>query len=476
MIENEKIKVTDFENFKRASHTLATLFGTDKLTSALEGFVSDALGHTTDPDWVSIAALHKMRNHPGVYLGERTISGIVRRADLYSVSHDDPKIKAETEEWLWPLLPKLLSVAARAFSYGSNVAIFTWDRETLQTRVPKADGSGTRARNVQEHTHYVKVSEVRSDDVDEVEVDDSGDELVSLTTGGRKYDASRAHVFVWDQEFGSWRGRSALRRAWRDYCEYLIVKLLYARYLERSVDSPRVGRAPEGKVDLGDGKGEISLTDLMTELLMALRGSGVVTLPSRFDKEGNQLYDVKTLDLPDRTEAFQKAIGLYTVNILISYLVAPGLVGMEELGAAAGKVLDGMIREFIEDLATWAAAELTEIVSVVHAANYDPQKVSPPEIEATDVGKAAARKIMQSVLQLANAQPEGEIAQVTDVPKALDQLGVPTRLDGPLVGDAKAKGGPGRPREPTSDREERREDARTEEGEEATGAPDEGDE
>lgn len=459
----EHTSPVDLNQFTRANAFLGQIpsrFG------GLSSWVNQVVSYATDPRLVPQIALEAMKSHPVVYLGDRLMTGIIRRPDIYSVTHADPRIVKETEEWLYPLLPSLLQAFARAYAYGAVAVIFDWDESKLKTRVPTGSGIGTRARNIPGHRHYSKAHEVRRDDV-EVEVE--GDEVVSVTYAGTRYPSSRSDLLLWDDEFGQLVGQGATRRAWRDYCSAMILDQLESCYLERSVDNPRVAFAPDGEVEI-DGE-KISVPEYVGRLLAALQGSGSVVFPQSFDSNGNAQYSLETLDIPDREGIWAQAIGRRETRILIAYL---GLVGTGDLAAAASKTLDGLLKEFIQDIAVWVASSLNKFVEIVHAKNYDPDKVTPPEIEATDVGKASAKKLLAEVLRIVGSPG---VSQWLDVPKALDRLGVPvldSALEPSSAAPPPAAAPPGRPREPAGDREERRDDARTPEGEDATGAPDEG--
>ncbi|HBP18001.1 MAG TPA: hypothetical protein DEA08_09435 [Planctomycetes bacterium] len=456
----------DLAPFARTSAVLAGLQPPHSHT--LEAWVSRQVSHDTDPRQVPLAALQSMGTHPIVYLAERTISGVMRRPDLYYVRHPDKRIVKETEEWLWPILPAVLSAAARAYAYGSVPVIFNWGREDLRIEVPRDDGS-VRGRPLKGHTHYVSAHEVSPAEATIVARDDV---LRAVRIGKRSYRANRAHVFRWDPEFGSWIGQGARRRAWRDYCKSLIVDLLQAQYLERSVDSPRVAWAPGGTQKVNGA--EVPNSRYVNQLLATLRGSGSVTFPSTRDNNGNRRYELDVLNLPDRKDVWHQALNRHDGGILKAYLVPPSLAGVEDLAAAGARVLDGMLREFIQDLAQFASDNLTELVAIVHSANHDPSRVPPPEILAFEV-PAAIRKLYLEVLRLVSASGREEApADWVDVPALLDQLGVPLRT-APLQREGKARGaGPGRPRDMTGERQERRESARTPAGEDATGAEEEG--
>ena len=452
----------DLAPFVRASQNTKTLGA--QYSHALEQWVQSQVRQGIAPGHVPLRALQVMGTHPVVYLAEQTITGLIRRPNLYYVSHPDKRVVKETEEWLWPLLPAVLSVAARAFAYGSVPVVFNWGLEDLRVQVPRGAEPGTRNRTLKGHVHYVSAHEVWPGDV-EVEIEN--DVLQAVRFDGRRYRADRAHVFRWDPEFGSWAGQGARRRAWRDYCKSLIVSLLQSRYLERSVDSPRVAYAPPGTQKV-DGE-DVPNIRHVNQLLMALRGSGAVTFPSTRDASGNRRYELDVLDLPDRKDVWHQALNRYDGGILKAYLVPPSLAGIEDLAAAGARVLDGMLREFIQDLATFAAVNLTGLVEIVHAMNHDPAKVPAPEILAYEV-PAAVRKLYLEVLRLIGAAGREEApADWVDVPALLDQLGVPLRTTS-VRSEGKPGSPTGRPPDLTSDREERRESERSHEPARSTGS------
>lgn len=462
----------DLKKFKRAA--VRAVGPRARLTAAFELHAFAQLGYGLDPASVPVDALRVMfRTCPAAYLAAQTIGGIVRRPDMFSVRHADPQIVAETEAWLWPVLPRLLAGASRGFVYGNVACVLDWTRRTLRLEVPTKKGDKTRRKKVA-HTHFGKAFEIHPD-ATLYNLDEQG-EILSVTILGETYSASRVAAWIWDPEFGEINGQGACQRAWLPYCIYLIVRLLRDKYLERSVDSPRLAFTPEGKVEL-DGR-EVDIPDYVVDLLHDLQGAGAAALPSVTYGDGKPKYDVKTLDLPDRRAIWAEALDRCEAEIFKAFLVPPGVDALEDAGGGGARALDGMLREFIENLATFAASGLTRLCETVHAKNYDPEEVDPPYVESTDVGKAAARKVYQDVLNMANSAARGEIAMRADVPKLLDKLGIPLR-EAPIdpfgeddpPEDAEAAT-PGRPRDPAGQREERREDSRTDEGEEDTGGDD----
>lgn len=464
----------DLSKFRRTISLSIGGGGYGRLTMALELHTIAQLGYGLDPRSVPVVALQLMETCPAVYLAKRTVTGIIRRPDLYSVEHPDPKIKAETEAWLWPILPDLLSGAAAGFDYGSVVCVLDWERRTLRFQVPTStDPTKPRAKTVVDHTHYAAAYEVHPDETT-YELDQAG-KIAGVQTGGGRYGADRIAPWVWDPEFGSVCGTGAKRRAWRPYCQFLIDSLLRDKFLERSVDSPKLVFTPSGTVEIDGEDKEIS--DHVVDLMMEVRGGGFVPLPGvRYDGDkGERKYAVEQLEVSgDAAPVFDQALNRTEADIFIAYLVSPTLSGgLDDVGGAASKTLDGMLREHIEDIACYAAGGLTRLVGIVHRANYG-EDVEPPTVAYTDVGKAAARKIMLSVLQLANTAARGEVALMTNMPVLLDKLGIPLReppLD-PFTQPDPSGAEPGRKPEPAGDREGRREDAATENGEEDTGDED----
>lgn len=437
-----------------------------------------------DPDAVPFSVLRAVGRHPVCYLAQRTLTGIVRRPDLYSVDHDDPAIKAETEAWLWPLLPDLAAAFARAFVYGSSAVALDWERGPLRFRVPAADGRSSRRRTAKDFTRYVRVRPYRNDSVTLFLNRDN--DVVGLRATdplggvGGDFAGDRAAVFVWDAEPEQpFAGQGALRRAWAPLLDEALTRWMQNQSLERHTSPPRIGYAPVGKTDLGDGAGPQNNVDILAQQMVALAGGGVVALPSSRDASGQLQWTIQLLETSSTpAETFDRAIGRCEARILMAFLLIPGLGGLDELAAAASKPLHGNLQEFIEDLGEGLAHHLNEIVARVHRKNH--ADVEPPRIVVGDVGKASARKTLLTLLQLATQAPAGEIAHRLNVPASLERVGAPIRDEAPtdLLATAAAAGQkapPGRPEAPAGDRQQRREDAITDDGEEAVGAPGEGD-
>lgn len=496
MAEPEKTP-TDFTKFRQTTRALVGLGGYSRLTAPLELYTIAQTGHGLDPRGVPVRALQVMSSHPAVYLAEQTIGGIVKRPDLFTVKHEDPAVIAQVDAWLRPILPDILAAAVRAFAYGSVALVFDWKRGPLRFKVPTSEGSAKagqpRAKTAATYTYFSRACEVHPDET-QVNLDEWGD-FNGITCFGGTVDKGRSYLWCWDPEFGDLQGQGARRRSWRDYCESLLIGLLQAKYLERSVDPLRVIYVPEGKVVV-DGV-EWDIPAYMTDLLMSAQGSGALAIPSTRWKtndgpnQGERQYELNAFELPDRSTVWRSALNRADSNIMLGYLVAPSMAGVDDVDTAgASRTKETMLREFIENLAVWVATGLTRIVHKVQLANPNPPD-ELAEVVATDVGKAGARRILQTVLQIVAASPTSEVAIRTDVPAALDRLGVPVRDEAPpevqelldrekKAAEAKAadpfgKKPNGRPTDAAGKREDRRDAATTPDGAEDTGGKQERD-
>lgn len=465
----------DLEKFKpTAGAQLLASLGS-RVTATLELHTIAQLGHGADPAGIPVSALRLMSSHPAVYLAEATIGGIVKRRDLFTVVHPDPEVVAQTEAWLWPLLPKLAAAAVRGFSYGAVAVVLDWERGTLRYVAKDEDtDEEPELRAVDGFTFYSRAVEVHPD-VCEVVFDKDG-AVAGVSVGAKTYNRDRVALFVWDPEFGEVVGQGARRRAWADYCESLIVRLLRNKYLERSVDSPTVAFAPAGKVNVGGVDWEIP--DYVNYLLQTLRGAGTIVFPSARENngQGERKYSVEKLDSPDRRAIWSEALDRADSNVMLAFLVPPSTAGVEEQGGGgAARASVGMLKDHVQNLAEWVALELERLANTVHRANYSADESPAISIGVQDVGLAAAQRMALSVLQLVNANPAGEVARLSDVAMLLDKLGVPLRDDPLDVEDVLEEGAraTGRPLDRTSEREQRRENATTDEGAEDTGGADE---
>lgn len=457
----------DLSEFARSTWDLGGLSPSQFLSLAALG----AAGPHLRPDQVGCDVLDAMTYDPTLYNCIRIATAPAQDQELYYWKHDDPRYVAEAEAWSRPILPYLLPPAARAYAYGSVPVILDWDVSDLQTVVK--DEKGPRNRNLPNHVHYSSVHEVWPADAT---IRVQADRLISVSYGGSEYGGEgadslgsvRAFVAVWDMSFGRWCGNAALRRAYHDWFTGSLVRLWRARYLERSVDVPRVGFAPAGDIKIGGQT--LQATALLRSILMSLRNGSTVVLPSTMDGQGKNLWSVQPMDLPDRSDVWQKAIDHYDLMKARACLIPQDMTQD-----------DGQLHDVVQDVANFCAQFVTRVASVVHRMRYG-DSVPPPILVANDVPKFKKRILKDVLARVADAKQRlangkeytlGELVH----PEILDQLGVRARTVEEAAHEPDAGAPqqdttqqPGRPMQQSGERQQRRDQAQTDQAQNDTGA------
>lgn len=433
--------------------------------------VSGDLGDVFSPRSIPWRVIQDMGIDPVIYLGEKAITMPALDPELYYVRHADAAIRAETEQWLKPILKDLTAAVVRAFVWGSSAYVLDWAYQDLKVLVQR-EGSRPKRKTIPGHYHYSRVRSLYPGDVS-LEVDEAGD-VEGIHYGGITYTADRSYLSVWDAEFvGQHTGAGSRARAYSDYYMAKIVSLFQASYLERSVDSPRIGRAPAGNVKISGV--ETPATSVLNDALMGLKNGGACVLPSTAE-DGRPLWDVTPMDLPDRASIWQTTLARFDARKLLACLVPPSTVGLEDASFAGARIPAQMFVDFVQGVADFAAGELARVVETVHIVNHG-DRTPPPQVLAYKI-PAAKKKILLEVWRSVSALPrqldDGRTITLGDLVSEdiIDQLGIPRR-QAPAMGTPPADNPkPATPtRDTTSEREERRESAREPEGEDATGAP-----
>lgn len=466
----------DLSEFKRASFGGLNAAQIVTLIATVQG----EIGISTSPALVPLSVIEAMGWDGAVYLGEQAATTPAKSPELYYVRHPDPAIKAEVEEWLWPILPRLLPTILRAFAWGAIPYAMTWKVEDLKITVQRGGGK-PRAQTIKDFAHYVKVHEIWPGDVD-IELSDDGEDLVSLKALGKEYGENRAYVSVWDRAFGRWTGQGSRRRAYRPWYKSAMIELWQARYLERSVDAARIVRVPKGTTEI-NGK-NVRTEVIGARAIMALKNGGATALSSERDENGNLLWEVELLEVPDRSDVWHKALDRLDAQKVLAAMVPPAAIGLEDATFAGARIPAQLFVEFAQQIAAFAAHELTAVVEAVHRFNHKAD-VPAPEILAYDLPQAK-RKLLAEVFKAVSTQQreldDGRVYTLGELvdDEIVDQLGIPKRpvaeaarerREPPPMGDAAP---PGKEKDMTSEREKRREAAREVEGEDATGAKGEG--
>jgi hypothetical protein len=474
----------DLSDFQRASWSFGQLTAGDVVTLGSYGM---GCRPETHPQQVPLEVLDAMGWHPVIYAGESLMTAPATDPELYYLRAGpgaDAKTVAEVEAWLGPLLrlqrAPLLEQVVRAFGFGAVPIVLDYVVRTLQF---ETDGKGATVMDpIPGHVHYGASHEVWPGDV---EIQTEGDRLVGMRYGSVVYggedleDAGRARAFlaIWGPQFGRWLGQGARRRAYKAWIEEGMGSLWEIRYLERAVDLPRVGFAPDEDLTIAGQK--VPAIKLLRAQLMALRNGSAMVLPST-QVDGKPAYDVRVLDVPDRHETFKNAITMRGVRMLEATLVP---------GGSLDKANEEQFMDAVQRVCDFVARFLTRVVNTALRVRYG---IESPivYVVANDIPKRKLRLVQQVFANAANAtqyMPDGRVYTLAELvdPEILDQLGVKARpvetaAHAPAAPEsiAEAFGStepgkpPGRPIDVAGGREERRDDAETVEGEADTGGED----
>jgi hypothetical protein len=188
------------------------------------------------------------------------------------------------------------------------------------------------------------------------------------------------------------------------------------------------------------------------------------------------------MQLPDRSDVWEKAFNRYDVRKLTASLVPASTVGMEDATFASARVPATVFVDFVQANARYVAAELSKIVAKVHRVNHK-TGTPAPEILAYELPQAKRKLLLEVFRTVATVDRQVAEGKTVTLAEMIDddlitQLGLPKR---PVEEAAREKqeppagGGfpPGRPKDATGEREDRRDSAREPEGEDATGGANE---
>lgn len=440
------------------------------LASASLGYVNEQ----TKPWEVPWTLIHAMGFDPWIYLGERLFAAPLQDPGLYFVAHPDPAVVAETEAWLARALPGILRAITSAFAYGPAPYVLDWQVADLAIKVKGSSGQ-ERNRNLPGHVHFGE--HVHDLAPWEVELEVLGDRLQAIRYGRTVYRSDRAFCPVWDQRFGDWRGNGSRRRAWRAYFRGELTAAREDAWEERGVDPPRIGYAPKGTLTI-DGE-EVPATTLLTDAIMALKGGDAAVLPGDLDPErGERLWSIQAMQLPDVSSVWSAKLDRTAAEKLLASLVPPSSAGVGDASFSAARIPNEMFVELIESAASWVAEQVEQVTDQVYRVNLASRHkgADPPEINAREIPKAKVKRLMdviRTVATVARSLPDGRevtLAELVDE-SILDEAGIPRRPTEDAARDPRKPepGTPGRPREPLGARDERRDNAREPEGEDAVG-------
>ncbi len=484
----------DLEEFARSTWSLSTLGIQDVVAL---GAIGAGCTPATRAEFVPLEIKDLIaRTDPVVYTMLSVVTGPAKDPELYYLRCDDKKLVPEVEAWLRPLLTKqrapLLAQICRAFAMGSVPIVLDYVSEDLAWEQERGGAGGsdvsTFRRTAKGHVHYARSHEVWPGEAS-LRVD--GDRLLGLIYSGQEYggedldDPGRARAFlsIWDPSYGRWGGQGAIDRVYKDWLEGGMARLWEMRALERVVDPARIGYAPNRDIEIGGQK--ISAVKLLRAQMLSLRNGSVMTLPGEVDGNGNALWRVEAPFTPGQGhEIAKQAIDARDVRKAWACLSPGGPVD---------KASEEQFMDSIQSVCDFAAATLTRMVNVCVKVTHGP--AAPfVQVIANDIPKRKMRTVLEVFRATSSAtqrMPDGRVYTLAELvdPEILDQLGIKARtvataahlpaypesiaeaFSAPPSGEGGEKP-VGRPNDTTSQREERRDNAETIEGEGDTGGED----
>lgn len=467
----------DLSEFERSSWDMGGMSLTQVAQFAAFGM---GVRQDMDPRLIPPEVLELLDYDTTFSIGNAAITAPALDPELYYLRGSD-RDTAEVDAWLRPILPALLACFVRAFSYGSIPLVLDWTVETLSFEVPDAPSApgeaALRRKNLAAHAHYDRVHELWPSDVS---VDVKNDRLLAVIYGGKRYGGQdlddpseiRGYVATWDKAFGKLSGCGSRHRAFGPWWRKGQGELWNGRFLERGVDLPRVGYAPEGKVKV-NGQ-EIDATKILRAAILSLRNGSALILPSSYTQGGEPLWKVDVLKTTEgAAAAFDKSLDRYDVQILEASFVPRGGVD---------KATEEQISDSAQRICDFAAERVSEVIAVVDRLRNG-KRADAPRLLANDVPKRKRKLLLEifgHVKDAVHETSDGKRYKMSELvhPEILPQLGVRTRTieeaaRAPRPGDeGPAPGQPGRPIEPSGDRDQRRDDSRTIDGESDTGGGD----
>ncbi len=467
----------DLSDFERASWGMGGMSLTQVAQFAAFGA---GVRQDMDPRLIPPEVLELLDYDTTFALGNAMITAPALDPELYYIRGSD-RDKAEVEAWLRPILPQLLACFVRAFSYGAIPVVLDWAVDTLSFEVPDAPkdpkAAELRRRNIPGYYHYERVHELWPSDVTP---DVRNDRLLALIYGGRRYGGQdlddpteiRAFVATWDKAFGKLSGCGSRHRAFGPWWRKGQADLWNGRFLERGVDLPRVGYAPEGKVKV-NGQ-DVDATKILRAAVLSLRNGSALILPSTYTAGGEPLWKVDVLKATEgAAQAFEKSLDRFDAQILEASFVPQGGVD---------KATEEQVSDSAQRICDFAAERVSEVIAVVDRIRNG-KRADCPRALANDVPKRKRKLLLEVFGHVKDAVHETRagkrftMAERVGV-EIIPQLGLPMRTEeeaarSPRPADDGPKpGAPGRPGKPTSDRDQRRDDSKTIDGESDTGGKD----
>jgi 2'-5' RNA ligase len=272
----------------------------------------DWLGPDATPRYVPIPVLKIMREDPQLSLGLAAFRGPFFGID-YTLEGGRPEVQAFVRKAFLerPVFKKTLRSLLNCIDFGFNPHELLWDIQDVTS-----DASDAGLAPMSKLAAYV-IREAKDIDPERVEIlVDQKDRLAGYRVDGRVVIPREKCLHVADDmEYQRHRGRGKLRRAFNPWVFASYIHQFQNRYMERKVDPPYKGYAPttpRSDPKTPAGTPPVYPHDVLRDILIDVRGSGVIVLPSEFDpKTGKPLWDATEIGTGGRAELYLPTLQYY---------------------------------------------------------------------------------------------------------------------------------------------------------------------
>jgi len=338
-----------------------------------------------NPDKIPIATYEKMRLDPTIALATSFIE-LQILAQNFRIECANPRIAAVVHAIIRPIYRKTVKSMLRAVQFGFAVGEKIYKKVKLKVIIEDDSGNSRIIHN----KYTVVVDKVKFAHPGSIKIErDKKTEEIKYVIQKQDYFSNIINIepkvkigkciwFSHDEEYGNFFGSARYKAAYQPWYFGQIVLQFMLRYLERQGAPAAKGRAPLGNSTTSDGE-KVGNIDVILEAANALVSNSAVAIPSQYDKNGNQLWDVELVEDEQRGEMFLEVIR--ALNLLKTRaLFVPDKVGVAEgssTNATAESHLDvhllaeEALIQMIEDCLN------TQLIPDIMQFNFPPSKQIP---------------------------------------------------------------------------------------------------
>lgn len=389
----DKLDVADYKSLARgivdASNGKTPSFGKESIKYKNPNLRQVAQNYSKvgeyNPDKIPISTYEKMRLDPTIALATSFIE-LQILAQNFRIDCADPKVAAVVEAVIRPIYRNTLKSMLRAVQFGFAVGEKVYKKVKLKVIIEDEKGESKVIHNkytvVIDRVKFAHPSSIkieRDEKTEEIKyVIQKKDYLNGSKEIEPKVKIQKCIWFAHDDEYGNVFGNSRYKAAYQPWYFGQIILQFMLRYLERRGAPAAKGRAPFGSTTNSDGE-KVNNIDVILEAANALISNSAVAIPSQFDKNGKQLWDIELVEDEQRGDMFIETLRL--LNLLKTRaLFVPDKVGVSE-GSSTNATAESHLDVHL--LAEEALIQMCEdclnnqLIPDILAFNFPPSKQIP---------------------------------------------------------------------------------------------------